>query len=91
LSKGGNAVLVFGPWFRQHYYAHLDNSEVGLFDFLSPGERIGTVGTTGNAKGKPPHLHYAIGRLIPKLEGEMEWSKRFYQDPTPELKRAGTE
>jgi len=88
LSKGGNAVLVFGPWFRQHYYAHLDNSEVGLFDFLSPGERIGTVGTTGNAKGKPPHLHYAIGRLIPKLEGEMEWSKRFYQDPTPELNRA---
>lgn len=88
LSKGGNAVLVFGPWFRQHYYAHLDTSEVALFDFLSPGERIGTVGTTGNAKGKPPHLHYAIGRLIPSLNPEMKGSRRFYQNPTPALNDA---
>ena len=85
LSKGGNVVLVFGPRLRLHYYAHLDTILVGYFTFLSAGDQIGTVGTTGNAKGKPPHLHYAISRLIPRLETKEEWVKRFYDNPIPLL------
>lgn len=85
LSKGGNAVLVFGPRLRLHYYAHLDTMQVGYFTLLSAGEQIGTVGTTGNAKGKPSHLHYSISIIIPRLEGTEEWEKRFYDNPIPLL------
>jgi murein DD-endopeptidase MepM/ murein hydrolase activator NlpD len=88
LSKGGNVVLVFGPRLRLHYYAHLDTIQVGYFTFLSAGDQIGTVGTTGNAKGKPPHLHYSITRLIPRLETKEEWEKRFYDNPIPLLNDA---
>lgn len=88
LTKGGNAVLVMGPWFRNHYYAHLDQSQVSLFQFVSAGDRIGSVGTTGNAKGKPPHLHYSIGAMIPRFGAGVSGIKRFYYDPTPYLNKA---
>jgi murein DD-endopeptidase MepM/ murein hydrolase activator NlpD len=88
LSKGGNAVLIFGPWFRNHYYAHLDQSQVHLFQLVSAGDQIGSVGTTGNAKGKAPHLHYSIGTMIPRFGEDVSGIKRFYHDPTPYLNGA---
>jgi hypothetical protein len=35
------------------------------FSFVGSGELIGTLGDSGNAKGKQPHVHYSIVRLIP--------------------------
>lgn len=29
---------------------------------IAPGDVLGTVGTTGNARGTPPHLHYGVYR-----------------------------
>lgn len=58
---GGNVVWVLGPGGQRHYYAHLDR-----FADVRPGMRVeagrvlGYVGTTGNARGTPPHLHYGI-------------------------------
>ncbi len=88
LSKGGNAVLVFGPHLKLHYYAHLDTIYVDYFTLVSAREQIGTVGTTGNAKGKPPHLHYSITRIIPRITGTGSLEKRFYVDPIPLLNKA---
>lgn len=65
LSKGGNTVLILGPKWRFHYYAHLASSEAPLLAVVRRGQVIGRVGTTGNAKGKPPHLHYSMVSLIP--------------------------
>lgn len=45
---------------RRHYYAHLDRILVADGQQVKPGDTIGTVGTTGNAAGGPPHLHYAV-------------------------------
>lgn len=62
---GGNVVSILGPKWRIHYYAHLKNIKAKNWEFISQGSEIGTVGTTGNAVGKQPHLHYAIITQIP--------------------------
>jgi peptidoglycan LD-endopeptidase LytH len=49
------------------HYAHLKEITTGAGRVVSLGEVISTVGTTGNAVGKPPHLHYAIITQIPYL------------------------
>lgn len=59
---GGRQVWVLGPGRERHYYAHLDDWRKGLEtgDPVAPGDPLGTVGTTGNARGTPPHLHYGV-------------------------------
>lgn len=82
--------MVLGPKWRIHYYAHLRDINVGFFDLLSAGETVGTVGTTGNAKGKQPHLHYSIFTLIPylwRIDGAPQgWLKMFFLNPIDFLK-----
>jgi murein DD-endopeptidase MepM/ murein hydrolase activator NlpD len=48
-----------------HYYAHLNSIEASSFQVVTQSSIIGTVGDSGNAAGKPPHLHYSIATLIP--------------------------
>jgi len=44
-----------------HYYAHLDDyADIRRGQLVAPGDVLGFVGNTGNAKGTPPHLHYGI-------------------------------
>ena len=61
-NLGGQTVSVIGRGGRIYYYAHLDsyapNLEVG--DRVSTRTVLGYVGTTGNAQGTPPHLHFGI-------------------------------
>ena len=59
---GGKHVWVMGPAGERHYYAHLDGWTSGLARGMrvDVGTPLGVVGTTGNAKGTPPHLHYGI-------------------------------
>lgn len=59
---GGRQVWVLGPGRERHYYAHLDDWAHGLAtgQVVQPGHVLGFVGTTGNARGTPPHLHYGI-------------------------------
>ena len=89
LGRGGNAVVVMGPKWRLHYYAHLRESDATAGHFVSKGETLGTVGATGNAVGKPPHLHYALVTPIPypwhadrSVQG---WKKMFYLNPFDHL------
>lgn len=92
LERGGNAVIVLGPKWRFHYYAHLDKSVVSRFDWVNPGELIGSVGTTGNAVGKSPHLHYSIASMLPMIwkvdDSKQGWKKMFYLNPVDYLNRA---
>lgn len=85
IERGGKVVLIIGPKWRLHYYAHLSNIDTELFYWLSKREKIGAVGTTGNAKGKPPHLHYSIMTLIPypwRVTRERQgWKKMLYLNP----------
>ena len=85
LSLGGNVVFVLSAGWRLHYYAHLQSIETGTGKWLTRGALIGKVGTTGNAFGKPPHLHYSIQTWIPRFwkyeNGIQGWKKMFYVDP----------
>ena len=58
-------ISMLGPKWRFHYYAHLKDLNVGSFELVNKEQVIGTVGTTGNAAGKQPHLHYSIITPIP--------------------------
>ncbi|WP_420322826.1 M23 family metallopeptidase [Flagellimonas sp.] len=85
-GKGGKSVMVLGPKWRFHYYAHLD--EIGTFPLkpIKKGSVLGTVGNTGNAQGKPDHLHYAITTPFPYVhlkdsEAVQGWKKMFYLSP----------
>lgn len=58
---GGRIISVLGPGGYSHYYAHLEAWDLpDAGDWVEPGQVLGYVGTTGNAAGTPPHLHYGI-------------------------------
>ena len=44
------------------YYAHLDSQFVVSGQRVQPGDTLGFVGNTGNARTTPPHLHFGIYR-----------------------------
>lgn len=72
-TVGGNSVKVVQPDGTYTYYAHLDGFSPIAVEGLAvtAGTVIGYVGSTGNAVGGPPHLHYEIhpggGDPVPPL------------------------
>ena len=64
-NLGGQTVSVIGSGGRIYYYAHLDRYAPGLEvgNLVTPRTVLGYVGTTGNAQGTPPHLHFGIYTL----------------------------
>ena len=76
---GGNTVWVAGKPSTLYYYAHLDHFARGLHvgDHVAPGDLVGYVGNTGNARTTPPHLHFGVYPA----------ARAFWPvDPTPLLK-----
>ena len=88
LGLGGNFILIFSSGFRFHYYAHLNEIDTHMGAIVTQKSVIGKVGNTGNAKGKPHHLHYSISSIIP--QGDWRWEAKqilFYINPIRELER----
>lgn len=85
-DAGGNTIYVRSPDGRAiHYYAHLQAYEPGLAEgqSVSQGQRLGTVGSTGNADPAAPHLHFAVLRAEPDANW---WEPADAVDPFPLLK-----
>lgn len=85
LERGGHVVAILSPKWRLHYYAHLDAIQVSPLALVNQHSVIGTVGNSGNAIGKPPHLHYSVFRFLPNpaditLETQ-GWKRMFYVNP----------
>ena len=62
-DAGGNTIYVrSNDGETIHYYAHLDEYAEGLKEGqrVRRGQRIGTVGYSGNASEEAPHLHFAV-------------------------------
>ncbi|MCP3963658.1 MAG: M23 family metallopeptidase [bacterium] len=90
ISLGGNVVSILGPKWRVHYYAHLQERSVTKGMSVRRGEQIGTVGNTGNAAGKPAHLHYAIVTVLPhpwRIRWQPQgWKRMHFLDPDQVLR-----
>jgi murein DD-endopeptidase MepM/ murein hydrolase activator NlpD len=70
-SKGGGGITVYvrSPDSRYiFYYAHLQEYAPGLSEgqVVKQGDRLGTVGSSGNASPSGPHLHFAVHRMDPQ-------------------------
>ena len=78
-AVGGNSLRVTQPDGTYAYYAHLDGFAPSVVEgtFVRAGVMLGYVGTTGNAAGTPPHLHYELhpggGEAIPPLPYLDQW------------------
>jgi murein DD-endopeptidase MepM/ murein hydrolase activator NlpD len=61
-NLGGQTVSVISKGGRIYYYAHLDSYARGIKigDRVTTRSVLGYVGTTGNAQGTPPHLHFGV-------------------------------
>lgn len=64
-SLGGHTVSVIGAGGRTYYYAHLEAYAPHLAegDYVTTLTPLGYVGTTGNAAGTAPHLHFGVYEL----------------------------
>ena len=99
-GKAGKSVFVLGPKWRIHQYLHLNTIEVNRFDFVKPGDRLATLGKTGNAASTPAHVHYGIVTPIPYVwkafqpagtcnpPKKFNWMLMFWLDPAEHLPSA---
>lgn len=87
LSKpGGKTIYVRSADGRTiYYYAHLRDYQPGLSEgqAVERGQRLGSVGHTGNADPAGPHLHFAIMSTTP---GAKWWEPTSAINPYPLLK-----
>ena len=70
-DEGGNTVYVRSADRRTlHYYAHLQDYAAGLREGqqVERGQRLGSVGSSGNADPAAPHLHFAILSVDPDAD-----------------------
>jgi murein DD-endopeptidase MepM/ murein hydrolase activator NlpD len=70
-SKGGGGITVYVRSSDSRYifyYAHLQEYAPGLSEgqVVKQGDRLGTVGSSGNASPAGPHLHFAVHRMEPQ-------------------------
>ena len=86
-NAGGNTIYVRSED-RQtiYYYAHLDEYAPGLNEGqrVRRGQRLGTVGSSGNAEPDAPHLHFEVMRTTPEAEW---WEPATSVNPYPLLVR----
>ena len=54
----GKVVLIEQQDNKHNLYAHLDSFNVKAGQWITAGQKLGTVGSTGRATG--PHLHFEI-------------------------------
>jgi len=89
LGRGGKVVALLGPKWRVHYFAHLEGYSVSVGEFVLISDVIGSLGDTGNAKGKQPHVHYSIVSLLPlpwRITTEPQgYKKMFFLNPHEKL------
>lgn len=83
--KSGLYAVGIDRALRLHFFAHMMKSDAQDFEWVPRGGPVGAVGDTGNARGKPPHLHYGLASVIPRpwniTNETLGHLRAFYLDP----------
>jgi len=83
-TRGGLAVAIIGDDGVRYYGSHLSEVGPGIAPGarVEPGQLLGKVGSTGNARGKDAHLHFGISH--PTFPEDWQ-ARRGEVDPFPYL------
>lgn len=80
-TRGGLTITLHGDDYVRYYFSHLGRLMVKKGQRVESGQKIATVGDSGNAKVTLCHLHFGISRICPMseqnlLRGEI-WPQRY--------------
>ena len=80
-TRGGLTITIHGDDRVRYFFAHLGRVKVKRGDRLEPGQWIGVMGSSGNARVTKCHTHFGMSRICPQseykvLQGEI-WPWRF--------------
>ena len=80
-TRGGLTVTIHGDDRVRYFFSHLGRVKVTVGDRVEPGQWIGVMGSSGNARVTRCHTHFGISRICPQseykvLQGEI-WPWRF--------------
>lgn len=87
LPAYGNVVYLNHEDGTQTRYAHLATIDVQIGNILQAGEKLGTVGSSGNATENDPHLHFELRKLT-NLEQPANNNSSIAVDPLSLLKQS---
>ena len=83
-NLGGKVVWLRDSERNQSlYYAHLHEQLVEEGAYVQPGDTLGLVGNTGNARTTPPHLHFGIYRRGRGPINPFPYLRQPASDPAP--------
>ncbi len=87
-TRSGLYVSIVGTDGVRYYYSHLDSVEAALEagQPVRAGQRVGTVGVSGNARFTSPHVHFGLSE--PTFPGD--WEVRRGRVPPYEYLQAWT-
>ncbi len=71
-TRGGKYVSMLGDDGVRYYFAHLASVAVRPGDAVDPGDLLGIMGQTGNARNSACHTHFGISRPC----DDTEWAVR---------------
>jgi murein DD-endopeptidase MepM/ murein hydrolase activator NlpD len=68
IDRGGLSVSIIGDDGVRYYGSHLRSIPVSIEPgvVVKAGRLLGTIGTTGSARGTAPHLHFGISWPTPE-------------------------
>jgi len=83
-TRGGKFVALLGDDGVRYYGSHLRNVARGIVPGVRvvAGTKLGEIGSSGSARGTPPHLHFGIS--WPTDDG-IWWVRRGIVSPYPYL------
>ncbi|MHB1090746.1 MAG: M23 family metallopeptidase [Ilumatobacteraceae bacterium] len=80
-TRGGLTITLVGDDTVRYFFSHLGRVKVSIGQRVQPGDWIGVVGSSGNARITRCHTHFGMSRICPLaeidlLQGEL-WPWRY--------------
>ncbi len=80
-TRGGLTITLIGDDSVRYFFSHLGRVKVHAGQRVQPGDWIGVMGSSGNARITRCHTHFAMSRICPRaeallLQGEI-WPWRY--------------